>query len=417
MKRKKLSQLQIKILFFAVSIIFVVVLLRVEEFKGNLENYDAFGIIDNSEEYDLLRVMNNLDEESNLALYSKDTLLQFDFYDNDILIYSIDNGLIEGDYLLFNLNQAIDKNIKLVVSKETVILDELTFYYTNNYRNIEYIIMNDMDFDLLLLQDNIESRSIIVELLMSDNINPIVVISIFIVMILVILIPYHRIFSYFFSKEAKKIFERVFIHIMLSIILFGITLFIFVSIFIDEEESTSQFDNVDYIYEETDMFKVDISVGIMETFWFSGSKLEVVYRLKLITFDNDLDYTGIFICDNESFGYVRSIEESVFSFDQVREVFIEENCQSSETFHIYIVDTKTGVLIYQTENYKLYKDTNETISTFNLVENSNGKFISLGIFLFHFLITATLLDILIYKIDKKGIFPLIKTDNDDFISE
>ena len=397
MKRKKLSQLQIKILFFAVSIIFVVVLLRVEEFKGNLENYDAFGIIDNSEEYDLLRVMNNLDEESNLALYSKDTLLQFDFYDNDILIYSIDNGLIEGDYLLFNLNQAIDKNIKLVVSKETVILDELTFYYTNNYRNIEYIIMNDMDFDLLLLQDNIESRSIIVELLMSDNINPIVVISIFIVMILVILIPYHRIFSYFFSKEAKKIFERVFIHIMLSIILFGITLFIFVSIFIDEEESTSQFDNVDYIYEETDMFKVDISVGIMETFWFSGSKLEVVYRLKLITFDNDLDYTGIFICDNESFGYVRSIEESVFSFDQVREVFIEENCQSSETFHIYIVDTKTGVLIYQTENYKLYKDTNETISTFNLVENSNGKFISLGIFLFHFLITATLLDILIYR--------------------
>jgi hypothetical protein len=413
MKRKKLSQLQIKILFFAVSIIFVVVLLRVEEFKGNLENYDTFGIIDNNEEYDLLRVMNNLDEETNLALYSKDISLQFDFYDNDILIYSIDNGLIEGDYLLFNLNQAIDRNIKLVVSKETVILDELTFYYTNNYKNIEYVIMNDMDFDLLLLQENIESRSIIVELMISDNINPIIVISIFIVMILVILIPYHRIFSYLFSKEAKKIFERVFIHIMLSIILFGITLFIYVSIFVDEEESTSQFDNVDYIYEETDMFKVDISVGIVETFWFSGSQLEVVYRLKLITFDNDLDYTGIFKCDNESFGYVRSIDESVFSFDQVREVFIENNCQSIETFHIDIVDTKTGVLIYQTENYKLYKDIDETISTFNFVENSNGKLISLSIFLFHFLITTTLLDILIYKVDKKRVLPLIKIDNDD----
>ena len=413
MKRKKLSQLQIKILFFVISIIFVVVLLRVEEFKGNLENYDIFGIIDNNEEYDLLRVMNNLDEESNLALYSKDTLLQFDFYDNDILIYSIDNGLIEGDYLLFNLNQVIDTNIKLVVSKETIILDELTFYYTNNYRNIEYVIMNDMDFDLLLLQENIESRSIIVELMLSDNINPLIVIGLFTLMILVVFIPYHQIFSYFLSKDVKKIFERIFIHVMVSIILFAITLFIYVSIFVDEEESTSQFDNVDYIYEETDTFKVDTSVGITETFWFSGSKLEVVYRLKFITFDNDFDYTGIFMCDNEAFGYVRSVEESDFSFDQVREVFIENNCQSIEIFHIDIVDTKTGVLIYQTENYKLYKDTDETISTFNLVENSNGKLISFGIFLFHFLFTTTLLDILIYKVDKKRVLPLIKIDKDD----
>lgn len=413
MKRKKLNQFHINILFVAVSIIFLIVLLRVDEFKGNLENYDTFGIIDDSNDYDLLRVLNNLDEESNLALYSKDLSLQFDFYHNDVLIHSIHNQLQEDDYVVFNLDQVIDENITLVVLSGTNVVDEMTFYYTNNYENIEYVIMNDIDYDSLILQNNIENRSIIIGLLLSDNINPLIVIGFFTFMIIIILIPYHKIFSYFFSKEVKKIFERIFIHIGLSVILFGLTLFIFVTIFVDEEESSSQFDNADYIYEDTDMFEVDVSVGIMETFWLNGSMLEVVYRLKLITFDNDLDYTGIFICNNESFGFVGSIEESDFSYDEVREVFFEEKCQDSELFHIDVVDTKTGVLIYQTEDYKLYKDVDDTISTFNLVEYTNGKWITIGIFLFHFIITATLLDILIYKIDKKGIFPLIKPKNDD----
>ncbi len=403
MKKRKRSSFAVNLLTMGIMLILIFAFLRVDEFNGVLSDYPDFKIIDANEEYDLLLVVDSLNEKSNLALYSTNTSYTYEFYLDEQIIYLVDSELLVSDYVLFNLEGIINEDVVLKVKNNNQVIDQLTFHYSERYIDNSYILVADNDYDMLLLQDNIESKSIVIGLLESDEVDTYIVVLAFLGLFVLSLIPFKKIFERLLKENIKTIIKLIAIHIMMTIVFFGLIIWVLTLLFgaDDMEETTSLYDNVSYIYEETDNLTIKVSVGIAETFIpGEGSQLETTYRLKLLTNDES-DYIGIYMCEEEPFGYISSISEEEYTGSETHEIFIDDKC-SSDTFYIKVVDANTNVLVYETDVYHLYKDPKELVDTYNLTEDKTGVYVSVGIFLFSFLIPATLFDILYYKSEKSA---------------
>jgi len=271
--------------------------IRSNTFVGNLEQYSDFKVIDSNDNYDLLRVVDSDNKTSRLALYTEEDYAFEFLYEGD-LVLRLEDELIDGDYYLFDLSINDLSEVEMHVLSNGNTIDLLVFAYTNTWESANVLMYDYNDFDALILQDNIGSNSMLIDIISSEDTSIGYVILLFLIVLIIIFFPYGYLYYKIKLPRLKRVLILVVIDIISAAVLFGITIFIMFLIFNENEDAMSEYDIYEDIVVENDDFELRTNIGLTRTFWFSGSNLEVTYHIILLSKDETKQYISNIVLDN-----------------------------------------------------------------------------------------------------------------------
>lgn len=395
------KNITLRVVFALVTLLVVLLVYRSDSFIGVLENND-FTVLEENYTYDLLRVVNDDTNTVGYALYSKDLDYSFDFYQSSDLLLRVDTQLLEDEYYLFTLPTEDLENVTLTVSKGEEVIDIITFLNTLTYESARLVMFDYSDYNELLLQSNIETTSLIIDILKDEHTSTIQIVLLILGPIVLLCLPYGYLTYQIKLPKVKRVLSLIFIDLILSLVFCGLILAIAVAIWGVEEEVMGDYDVSNSIEVETDEFTLKTTIGLTQSFWLDGSKLEVTYHITLLTPNDDTEYISNFVLDTMRFRGVQSIEESRFFVEDLVDIFPNDEGLESENYQIEVREKRTGVLVFTSESAVFYTDTVEAIEGLDLAYDNTGSIISIGVFLSFFLIIVPILIYVTYRKTKKS---------------
>lgn len=418
MKKDIRKQVLFNIVITSILMAALFMFTRVEFFQGNLDEYTQFTVVasdDSGNGYQLLRITDTIEKDVRYALYSKNYNNEFSFYYNEELVLYISDELFVDDYYVFTIPRVSNELVRLEVVNDSALLYEVSFIDVDNYIDSNQLQDNEADYGEIMVDGIVVNRNIFFDLFDQNSKVVILVIGVIIFSVILASLPYDYFFEKIRLEKIKKYFGFAMKHLIITIFWISITMFVLVTFFADDKEGSSYYDDVLYFSEENTVIKMNVYVGITD--WVVGDSdygdYTVTYKVDVFTKSSDV-YSVSFLCGEDYFGSVKSIKESndlKVSDDREIDFYSFDDCFGSNQFSVIVREVSSGITIYESDEYDLYKEPFQTIEVFDMQYDDSGKYVVIGIVLFHLIVTTTITELLLYKLQKKEEENYLEKDN------
>jgi hypothetical protein len=421
------------VLQLTVSIMFGILILGIqfyvssskERFIGNLHEVDSFAIVDThiSEtwHHQLLRTLNTSNKTVAFFLYTNHGGATFKFFDlANSLIFEVSEVESIDDYHLITLDTEHLNVIRMEVEIEDSLVDTVTFVYFNLYRDAQLLDVHQHPVEQLLLHDTVVEHMTLFQFIEQELILLGIIIIGFTVFFNVIHIlwkklkPIHLIFSEHYLNVLERIkaiiskmvwvFKQLFYNIFGGLFLFVITSFMLVILF-EEESSESQesLHQALYFNQVHDGFDISVSIGVSDSTWNDSDYgphyiyYKIVFNQKpsgyyVASIWTESGYQGSALSDQGLI--LTGYEDDDYS---TIDIYFESDFGSSDSFKLVIRDAHTGLIVFESDEYRLYQTYDDVRLDFGIIIDPDPWRFSLYIFLFHVMVTTSLIRYLYFK--------------------
>lgn len=396
-----------------------------ERLVGNLAEIDSFGIVDTHKSeawhHQLIRAIDDDTASVSFFLYSNQENALFTFLDEDYIeIKSIQGSLLIEDYQQMILDIDHLTIVRMTVHIENNLVDTVTFMYMDHYRDAKLLDVYPNQSNLLLLYEEISTNITIFEYTKTQ--------FLWLAVIIVSLTAFFNIVHIIYKKLNLKSIpfsERMSIHLenigkilskvkwllkQLTYNLFGglfiyviSTLLLVIIIGEDEEEGLEPLHEAIYFNEVSNGFDVTVNIGASDSTWNDSDYgpnyiyYDVVFNSKpsgyyVASLSTDNGYQGRALSDRGLLftGY----EDPEYSMIQIYHAY---DFESSENFKLVIRNAATGLIVFESDTYTLYKHYDDVNDVFGIVIEPEPWQFSLYMFVFHVLITTSLIRYVYYR--------------------
>ncbi len=437
-KNSRLFSLIVFPIFFALTLYFSMSGLKISSFIGNLEKYNNFTFVEDYKgdvDYQFLRAFSYEDNDLTYAIHSSDTDTLFVFYnENSEVVIEIDSDeLIIEDFYIFTIENYNNEVLTLKVFKASKLINTLEFVYLKDYEDAKILNYGDRDFNDINLKSIVDTHELIENNLLKSIITYFAFGGALLGLVYIIAVikkkkegpdleSYSEMRQRIKEKKTKKIelkekkelskplkiLKYISINMLISLVVtYGII--IIIGTFVYNESSTEYLEYSElYFNEVNDEFNISLYIGISESI-ASDSDYGLDTVVYTVVYDKTPDelLVGSFICDGEYFG--RSFSDSGEIYGEHTDIYYRqieiwrfEDCESADSFKLVLRNPNTAMIVFESEEYDLYKTADSAKEAFDFEEDSNAVYL-LYIYLFNASVTATLI--------RLGVKKLIKKDN------
>ncbi len=390
-----------------------------EKLIGNLAEIDSFGIVDTHKSeawhHQLIRAIDDDAASVSFFLYSNQENARFTFLDEDDQeIESIQGSLLIEDYQFISLDIDHLTIVRMTVHIDNALVDSVTFMYLNDYRDAKLLDVYPNQSNLLLLYEEISTNITIFEYIKTQ--------FLWLAVIIVSLTAFFNIVHIIYKKINLKnipISERMSIHFkymrnilskvkwllkQLTYNLFGglfiyviSTLLLVIIIGEDETEGLEPPHEAIYFNEVSNGFDITVNIGASDSTW-NDSDYGPNYIYYNVVFNGKPSgyYVASLSTDNGYQGRALSDQGLLFTGYEDPEystinIYHAYDFESSETFTLVIRNAATGLIVFESDTYTLYKHYDDVSDAFGIVIEPEPWQYSLYVFVFHVLITTSLI--------------------------
>lgn len=400
-----------------------------EQFIGTLSDMESFAIVDthisSQWSHQLLRFIHR-DERVSYALYADATDAVFEFYDTHGAtagLWVVTNP--HSDYVIIDLTSESLEVLRMDVILQGVKVDTFHFVHVSEIVDARLLDHHDQDASRLLISDAIIQEVNLIQYLESRLLYLAGIIGGLTLFfnILFLMIRQFKIRSLHLSDSSLLAFDRIrilakkivwllqqlFFNVFGGIFLFVLTALALVLIF-GEDPSAEESPN-EAVYFETsgNGFNITVNIGLSDSSWNDSDYgphyvyYEIIFNAQpsgyyIASFLTEEGFKGSALSDQGMIatGYV---DENLSRIP----IYFASDFETSETFRLVIRNAYTGMIVFTSEPYELYKDSDLVKTSFNVSIGSEPWRYSWYIFLFHVLVTTTLIRYLYWKGEDKRI--------------
>lgn len=420
------------ILQLTVSIMFGILILGIqfyvssskEQFTGNLSTVDSFAIVDTHQSgrwhHQLLRTLNASDNTVSFFLYTNHSGTVFKFYDpSDGLMLEVQGLNFMDDYDVIYLNTEHLNVIRMEVVITNTVVETVTFVYFSEYQDAQLLDVHPHPVEQLLLHDTVVQKMTLFEFIGEEiTFLATIIISLTVFFNIIHILwkkfnPSHLTISERLMDVLEKIkhitskivwaFKQLFYNIFGGLFLFVITTLLLVFLFGEDTETPEPLNQAVYFNEVKNGFDVTVQIGASASTWNDSDYgphyiyYEVIFNQKpsgyyVASLWTDNGYQGRALSDRGLIltGYEDSKNSTI-------DIYFAADFEESETFQLVIRNAYTGVVVFESEVYPLYKTYDDVSVDFGIVIEPDPWRFSLYIFLFHVVVTTSLIRYLYYR--------------------
>ncbi len=198
-------------------------------------------------------------------------------------------------------------------------------------------------------------------------------------------------------------FKQLFYNIFGGLFLFVITTLLLVFLFGEDTETPEPLDQAVYFNEVKNGFDITVQIGASTSTWNDSDYgphyiyYKVVFNQKpsgyyVASLWTESGYRGRALSDQ---GLILTGYED--PKDSTIDIYFASDFETSDTFKLVIRNAYTGMIVFESEEYTLYKTYDDVNMDFGITIEPDPWRFSLYIFLFHVLITTSLIRYLYFR--------------------
>jgi hypothetical protein len=396
-----------------------------EKLIGHLAEIDSFGIVDTHTSetwhHQLIRAIDDDAASVSFFLYSNQENALFTFLDEDDQeIESIHGSLLIDDYQQVILDVDHFTTVRMTVHIENSLVDTVTFIYMDHYKDAKLLDVYPNQSNLLLLYEEISTNITIFEYIKTQFLWLAVIIVSLTAFFNIVHIIYKNIniksipvsermsihlenIGKFFSK-FKWLLKQLTYNLFGGLFIYVISTLLLVIFFGDDEaEGLEPLQEAVYFHEVSNGFDITVNIGASDSTW-NDSDYGPNYIYYDVVFNSKPSgyYVASLSTENGYQGRALSDQGLLFSGYEDPEyttinIYDAEDFESSETFEIVIRNAATGLIVFESDTYILYKQYDDVSDVFGIVIEPEPWQFSLYMFLFHVVITTSLIRYVYYR--------------------
>lgn len=426
MKPKSTIRKLLETLVFLNVILVILVFIASKQmvFLGALEGYDAFNIIYTHEEDDrflLIRANNETKQDVVYALHTSYPDAVVVVMSDDVELMRIHSSEIpEQDFYTFQLENMNRKEICIALLSQQQEILEITFLYLDNYHDSIGLAYQDNLMQNIYLEEVKTTRNIRDD----DILTPLIVTSFGILLIVGVVYLLLRsqtarselddVYKEKDKPQTKehtktiKVVKYLSINAFLGLLLTILTIYLLVLLFSEESFTENPYemdqDSVLFAIEDDPEFGFVMHIGVRKYAYYDGeiNKWSVIYSIRtkqdfeevyIISIDCNQKYHGRAFTDmGVAYNKTPSSHYGEIEIDDLRV------CENSLEFRLVIRDPNTAMILFESESYPLYQDAFLVMEHFEIDYDNAVPLFTLYVFLFHSIVSASLLRIVYNKV-------------------
>lgn len=381
----------IKTLIFLLVIFLFIVTSNKLDLSAPLDGYEEFIVIDESNQYDLLRLA-DIDEEIVTYGFHAQQAFTISVEQDGEMITLIDYS--PGSPIILNIDADDQSLVTFNISSDST-SDMLEVFHIGIFETYLERLFATNEFDDLMDNELYHKEAVLLDLLEGSIQAQMIAFAILLIIYLVFMMPIVNLFEKINLPRVKKWASRILLHILATLILYGLIIFILVTFWGEDAE----YDVKLYEVREEEL-NLTTYLSLVKVNGLSKNALQVVYQFDLEE-KGDSEFVGQLFCGGQHieriYGYTDSSEmEHIY-----QDVFPADDCQQEDSLRLYIVNNKTGIIEQTYNDIPLYLDVDNVMEIYNLEDRNLGTYVTLGIILFCGMILVPIGEILIIKQEKK----------------
>lgn len=395
-----------------------------ERLSGHLEDIDSFAIIDTHHSaiwhHQLIRAVDDDASSVSFFLYTNLEDAVFTLTDmDDQEIDNFDGSEFIGDYHEISLEVENLTSIKMKVYVDSNLIDTVTFTYINNYQDAKLLDVYPNQANQLLLYEELARDLTLFEFIkIQFGWLALIIVSLTIFFNLIHII-YRRLNIKRISLSermsirfecVKKIFSKVkwllkhlIYNLFGGLFIYVISTLLLVIFFGEDEEALEPPHEALYFNEIKNGFDITVSIGASDSSW-NDSDYGPHYIYYDIIFNSKPSgyYVASLLTEEGYQGRALSDQGLLFTGYEDPEyrrisIYHAYDFESSDTFKLVIRYAATGLIVFESETYTLYKEYDDVTDVFGIVIEPEPWQFSLYLFVFHVLITTSLIRYVYYR--------------------
>lgn len=381
------------IIFLSIVFLFVVINTKLD-LSEPLDMYEEFILIDESDQYDLIRLA-DIDDE----------IVSYGFYSQNDFVIAVENdgeiiktvNYISGYPVLIDVDIEDKSLIKFNISSSST-SDIIEVYHIDNFDTYLERLFATNNFNDFMDESLYHEETVFLDLLDGSIQAQLIALFLFIFSYTFFMVPFDKLLKKIKLPRIKKWASRIFLHLVATFILYGLIIFVLVTFWGEEEQYDYETVVLNELNEEN--YNLMTSLSLVKVNGISKNALQVVYHFDL----NEKKYNdlvGQLFCGENHIDRIYGYKDSVELEHIYQDVFPAEDCQSEEVLSIDIINNKTGLLNSSYSDIPLYLEVNEVIEIYNLDDSNLGTYFSIGVILLCGLVLVPIGEVLIIKQEKK----------------